>query len=290
MKKRNLILLIVTIFLAISSIGGGFLIIKQRQQMQEKAAPATSIYFKQESITKTSKQAFNIDILVDTGTNNLAIVCLDIDYNQSVLEIINIEFNNQLLPQLMRAIDFTSQPGKIFGSAGVFPGTSVSGQGQKIAVISFKAIQAAPQGTIVSFASNTTAYSATKEEEIGNNLISQKRPLNVIVLGGEETPTPQPTNIPTPQSTVITTTTPPTPPDSQPTAMPTSQPAVVPTTANTLTLQPTTTPVAIITTIQSTQSTPTTIAKETPQTAFSLPILILFSIGSILLGGALFAI
>jgi len=270
MKKKNLVLLVITIFLAIGSVIGGILIIKQRQQIQEKAAPATNIYFGQESITKAVNQTFSVDVFVDTGTNNLAVVRLDIDYNQSILEVIGVEFNNQLLPQPLRAIDFTSQPGKISGSAGVSPGTSIKGQNQKIAVISFKTIQTATQGTIISFAGNTTAYSATKEEEEGNNLISQKHPLSVIVSGEKETPTPLPTNIPTPQ----------------PTAAPTSQPTITPSGS-----QPTTVPTAPpTTTITNTQSTPTTTAKETPQTAFSLPTLIILSIGSIILGSALFAI
>ncbi len=190
--KNKIFLTILIVILGIASIVGGYFVVQQRQQLQEKAAPATRIYFSPQTVEETVGQNFAVNILVDTAENHLAVVRLDIDYNQNVLEVVNVEFNSQLLSQMLRSVDYTSQPGKISGSAGASPGNSVYGQAQRVATVSFKVLAEQPGGTIISFAGDTAAYSATKDEEPGDNLISQKESLTVTIAAEEVSPSPSP--------------------------------------------------------------------------------------------------
>jgi len=181
--NKKIVIILAIVVLAIVGIAGGSYLVKQRQEIREKAAPATTITLQPATAEAKVGETVNFDVLVNTGTNSLAAVRLDIDYDQSVLQATSLAFSSPLLT-ILRPINI-SQPGKVTGSAGVTTGTLISGTGQKIASLSFKVLSTAPSGTTISFNTNTLASSATTEDE-STNLIIRKNPATIIVQAAVE--------------------------------------------------------------------------------------------------------
>lgn len=236
MTKNKIIANLLLLVLVVIGLIGGVYLVKQRQEIRKLAAPATTIYFFPSTKTANVEETINFDILVDTGENALATVRLDIVYDSTFLQPLSLSFNSSLLSQILRPVDL-SQPGKITGSAGVTPGSFISGTDQKVASVSFKTLSVAPLGTIIGFDPDTSAYSATQAEPVGSNLITQKSSATVVIAAPPEatlTPTPTslpgsggvaPTSTPTPTPTLsLTPTSTPTPGGGTPTATPTPPP------------------------------------------------------------------
>jgi hypothetical protein len=250
-KRKVIAGLLVLILAGLGLVGGTFLV-RQRLEIRRQAAPATTIYFK-----------------LDTGTNYVSYLQLEINYDSSVLQATLLEFDNTVLPVNIDPVDL-SQPGKIFGSAGTLPGGNpVHGTGVRVALVSFDVIGNAPAGTSINFGDNTVAYTADPEETpTGVDLITSKISATVSTGVAEEdvcvlefivptvTPTPTPTITLTPTPTVTPTPTPtitltptptvtPTPTPTitlTPTPTPTVTPTITPTPTPTLTITPTPTP------------------------------------------------
>ena len=258
MNKKTIIIIIAIIVLAIASIVGGVYLIKQRQDIREKATPATSITFQPEIIEVEVGETVNFDILINTGENSLAAVRLDIDYDQSILQPISLTFSS-LLPTILRSINI-SQPGKVTGSAGVAIGTLIAGTGQKVASLSFEVLSSAPSGTIVSFASDTLASSATTVDQ-SINLIVRKNPATVVIAVA--VPTAAPTAIP---------------------VVPTNEPTTAPINVGIGEANPTDTPAPIAT------SSPQNTAEELPKTGIMIPTFLLLASGVVFLLSALLMI
>lgn len=227
MNKKKIIIGFFVLGLLLAGITGGIYLVGQRQEIRKEAAPSTIIYFQPSSVSTQIDQIVNLSISIDTGGNALATVRLDINYDPQVLQALSLTFSTNL-PQSLRTIDL-SQPGKISGSAGVVPGSSISGANQQVANLSFKVLNGLPSKTTVSFGEETSAYPATQTEPVGSNLVSQKGSATIIVASAD-----QPTATPTPLAIAPTGT---------------------PTSASTVTLTPTTTPILP----QTGQATPTII-------------------------------
>jgi len=272
--NKKIVIILAIVILAIVGIAGGSYLVKQRQEIRKKAAPATTIAFQPATAEAKVGETVNFDVLVNTGTNSLAAVRLDIDYDQSVLQATSLTFSS-LLPTILRPINI-SQPGKVTGSAGVATGTLISGTGQKIASLSFKVLSTAPLGTTISFGSNTLASSATTEDP-NKNLIVSKNPAKIVIASLPE-PTPTPTSAPAP--TTI------------PTATPTETPTTLPTNTPTPTTGASTeggiSPTAILTPVVTTS--PQNEGEKIPITGKTVPTFLLFTSGVILILSALLVI
>jgi len=269
-KKKIFISLLLLALIVVVLIGGVYLV-KQRQEIRKRATPATTIYLEPSTKTVNIDETVSFDILVNTGENALATVRLDIVYDNTFLQPLSFNFNSSLLPQSLRPVDF-SQSGEITGSAGVTPGSLLSGTGQRVASLSFKTLSVAPSGTTIGFGPETSAYSATQAEPVGSNLITKKGSATVVITAPLEA-----TLMPTPTSS---------PDSSGATPTPTSTPASTPTPI----LSPTPTPFQLgigeeeIVNPTATPS-PTTIpstsegGEEIPVTGGIIPTLVLFAGG-----------
>jgi len=262
MTKKKIIVSLLLLILAVAGLIGGIYLVKQRQEIRKLAAPATTIYFSPSTKTVNVNEIVSFDILANTSENALATIRLDIAYDSTFLQPISLNFNSALLPQSLRPVDL-SQSGKITGSAGVTPGSLLSGTDQKVATISFKTLSEAPSGTNISFGSDTSAYSATKAEPVGSNLITSYGEAQINIASSPLSPSPSPTAEPTltisPNPTTTKTPTATASPTStvSPTTTPASTP--IPTTS------PTTTPVISQVGIgESLTTTPTTLITSTP--------------------------
>lgn len=223
MSKKKIVFILIALVLTIAGIVAGVYLVRQRQEIRKKAAPATAIYFQPSTVETLVGETMELDIFVETGTNNIYSLFLEINYDSAILEAKLLTFTSLLSDQL-RLVNIS--PGKITGSAGTgrtngAANPPVSGK-QKIASVSFK-ILSTSSSTAVSFGPETAAYTGIGED-IGANLISSTIPATITVQAQEPTTTPTPTggvvaSLPTPTSTSTPTSTPNSP---TPTPTPTS--------------------------------------------------------------------
>jgi len=219
LHSKRIVFILITIVLAIVGIVGGVYLVKQRQEIRKKAAPATTIYFQPSTKGALVGETVGLDIFVETGTNTLYSLSLEINYDNTTLEAKSLTFTS-FLPDQLRPVNLSL--GKITSSAGTgktggVANPPVSGE-QKIASISFK-ILGASSGTTISFGPETTAYTGIGED-IGANLINRTIPATIIAQAQESTLTPTPTlaaSTPTPTTGGIGG-------SSLPTSTPTSTP------------------------------------------------------------------
>lgn len=209
---------LLTIVLSLVAVGSGVFLVKRQQELRSRAAPATVIYFAPAMATAKVEQSANFDMFVDTGTNYLATVSLEIIYDPTILKAVSLTFSSSLLPVSLKAVDL-SQPGRITGSAGVSPGLPIHGASQKVASVSFRAIAAAPSGSTVDFGSGTAAYSGAPEEPEWNNLVTRSNPATIVVEGAGASPSPTPSPSPSPTSSPSPT------PSPSPTTTPSPSPS-----------------------------------------------------------------
>lgn len=264
-------------------VGAGIYLVKEKQIFSPQAAPATTIYFQGTSTTEVGQET-SLFVLVDTNTNALAIVRLEILYDPAVISPTSLTFNSTLLQRVIKPPDL-SVAGKITGSAAIeLNSPLISGSRQQIATLTFTTIAPATSGTILSFGTTTAAFSGvTPTGEYtgdlpGRNLIpdanKQSFTLTVNAASGT-TPTPTSGVNPTPTANPAATATPTTNPAAtntptpqiggNPTSTPTTNPAATatPTRAATTTPtqaiggQPTTRPTATVTRTGTSNPTPT---------------------------------
>lgn len=124
-------------------------------------------------------QSFDLQILVDTKGEDLATLKVDLNYDPQLLQPTAFKFNTDLLPQPLGPIDLTV-PGKIAGSAGVAPTKPVIGSAQSVATVSFKALSPV-SSTQVNFGPETIAYPLSLNEEEIVNLLTQKKPVQIVI-------------------------------------------------------------------------------------------------------------
>jgi hypothetical protein len=252
-KRKVIAGLLVLILAGIGLVGGTFLV-RQRLEIRRQAAPATTIYFDPSTVNTSLGQTVNFDIKLDTGTNYISYLQLDISYDSTILQAASLSFDGTVLPVNIDPVDL-SQSGIIFGSAGTLPGGNpVHGTGVTVALVSFNVIGSASTGTSINFGDNTLAYTADPEETpTGVNLITSKVSATVSTGIAEEdvcvlefivptvtpTPTPTITLTPTPTPTITLTPTPTPTITLTPTPTPTVTPTITPTPTPTVTLTPT---------------------------------------------------
>lgn len=230
MKKLFLLLTGVFILVAIPVT---VLFINQNQDARSKAAPATTLAFSPSRITRKVGDTFQLEVVIDTGENQVVAAELHLTYDPEKLEAQTIT-NGSLFPNILSSGVIES------GTADITVGAAsaaqpVSGTGT-VAVVKFKALATTDTPVSVRFATNTFAGSPG---EGATNALVGTTPASITINNGEgdqegfqandSTLTPTPTQIqnqessdsadltgtPTPTPTGTTNTLTPTPTDSQ---------------------------------------------------------------------------
>lgn len=234
MNKKILSILILVFILL--SIPAGVYLVKRQQEIRMRAAPSTTIAVDPATTTKTKGDSFTLQIKIDTGTNSVVAVDLDINFNPQVLEATDISPGTFFGSPSEAGKTINNTTGNILYALTSF--TAQSGSGNLASIL----FQAKDVGTSsISFGSRTGAYASG-----GENVLQQTSP-GTVTITGAATPTPTPTTGPT------ATPTPTSPPGvtSTPTPGPTATPTPTsgaggpePTATPTLTATPTPTPAA----------------------------------------------
>lgn len=269
MNTKKLIVSLVGVLILIGGIAVGVFLVKQNQQFREKAAPATSFIISPVQQSKTAGGSVSIDVVMNTGSNQVVALDIALSFDPQGLDIISItqgsaisNFNNELKKQI-------DPSGRILYSAYTSDRTkAVSGSGLSVLTIMGKVRDSASQGSYrISFLSQSSVGGL---EEGGANLLTNTTPGSVNVGGGETTPTP--TSSPT----------------ATPTATPTSNGQATPTpTPTNVNSTPTPTPVYTPTPGSGGTSintpTPISTAFPVPESGISYPSIIMAGVGVFLL-------
>lgn len=275
-KKRSAIIVLLFLLLAIPA---SLYLVFRQQELRGRAAPATTLVFDPQSVSKSVGESFTLTVNINTGGNSVSGAELHVQYETSKLEAVGIDIASEpFLPVVL--VNGTVNSGFAFISLGSQPNTPKTGTG-KLATITFRALASTGGGpTLVRF---TTDTKVAGTGEIGNVLASQPPPASITigVVGPTATPTPTPTIAPT--STPIPTPTPRTGGGGGGGVILTPTPTATPSATPTAT--PTPTKVVVITPPPPAPTIPVT-ADLTPTAVLTVSGLVLFFIGAL----ALFAL
>lgn len=244
----NLLLLLISIPLTL------FFIARQ-QELRGRAAPSSRLFFSPENpSTSTQCQSFNVDIMVDPGSNIVSIIDFYLKYDPTKLDVLQIK-ESQNFPTVVRPVSISSGEANMSASIG----TDVTRAIQTVASVATVTFRPKATGAIqIQFDQDRSrVFSLSPGDEPTENVLFQVSPANVTIgsgacpsggtpapttsitptvtpgLGGGISPTPTaPTATPTPTLSVTTIPTPTSTPSGQIT--PTSTPTPVPTTAPTI--------------------------------------------------------
>jgi large repetitive protein len=194
MKK---ILLIIAGIIMVIAVPVSIFLVKNQQDIRTKAAPATTLSLTPASLTKSLNETFTLDTTIDTGSNQVFVTELHIQYDPTKLEAISIT-NGPLFPNIIISgkIDPTGKISITLGSENQT--TPVRGTGIA-AIVKFKAVGATTAPTIVQFIPPDT-FAGAKDEGATNVLVGTV-PAKITITGvgnqtagaGLNTVTPTPT-------------------------------------------------------------------------------------------------
>ena len=162
------LLLLITIPVVVYFVG-------QQQDIRSKAAPATSLQFNPQTMTEQIGDSFPVNIQINTGTNSIASIKIQLTFDSSILEAESIT-NGTLAPNITAS--GIVAPGSASITVSAASTTSpITGSGT-VAVVRFKAKTATTVPTSVKFDSTTYA-SAFNETQ---NAIVSTVPASITIL------------------------------------------------------------------------------------------------------------
>jgi len=261
MKKK----VIISVFGLLFLVGGlivGLNLVKQPQDIRKEAAPASSLSIYPSSQIKYPGQSINFTVRLDTGENNVVGVDLKLSFNPSVIQISQVsassaisnfdtESKNEVdnLTGKIKYIRFTTSASKAIN--GNFEILNITGNVVDTANSGF---------SLLSFDSDSIVSGLGE----GQNVLINTVPGRIDISELTTTPTPTGTTTPTPSGTPTSTTT----------TTPTS-------TASPTTLLTSSSPTPVTTGETGVDS------ESLPVSGISLPTVIGFSIGTLLILGSL---
>lgn len=200
MKK---IIFIVIFILFLVAIPVTVFFVGQQQDLRSKAAPATALAFNPSVITKNLDDVFSLDVMIDSGGNNIAVAELHIIYDATKLEALSIS-NASLAPYIVASGTVGGGTASITVRAKSTE-EPITGTGP-IAIVRFKAIAATETPVQIKF--DTTTFVSGLGESQPNVLVGTT-PAMVTITGEAQdgtvvspTPTiPSETATPTPPVT-----------------------------------------------------------------------------------------
>lgn len=202
----------------------------QRQEIRKKAAPATTMTITPVSVIKKVGDVFTIEIIIDTGENQIVAVELHMTFNSDKLEAQSVT-NGALFPNILSS--GTVEPGAATITVGAADAKQpVRGMGT-VATMKFLAKEKTDAPAAIKFSSNTFVGGLG---EGASNVLVGTTPAAVTITQdialATPTPTPPAKQDPAPQGTATPTVTPISPdalssPSGQPTIPPTPTPTGV---------------------------------------------------------------
>lgn len=210
-KKLLLIGFIVFLLIAIPIT---IYVLQKQQQTQSSAAKATVLTLKssvpgqtssrEAPLTKAIGDTFDLDVMINPGTNQVIATTLNIKYDPTKLEAQSIE-PSIALPQVIDGPTISNGTITLAVAAGIDL-TKVVTATTKIATVKFKTLAAtAGAPTEVSFSDETNVTSTRSSGDTEPNVLSSTVPAFILVNTGTPTLTPPPL----PTATIIITPQPP---------------------------------------------------------------------------------
>jgi len=227
MNKKVIIGILITLIIVVGLVVG-VILVGRNQEIREKAAPATSLSITPGAQSKLPGQSFTLNVLMDTGENQVTGADIVLDYDPVAIEVVSISKGSGISvfdQEIKNNID--SVAGKVSYSAFTLnSANAISGSGVAVLTINAQVKSTATGGTFTISFGTQTAVAATQE---GQNVLTSSTPASItvgVIASPTSTPTTAPTSTPTPTSlsnvdggtTVTTSTSTPTPTTSAGTA------------------------------------------------------------------------
>jgi hypothetical protein len=191
--SRKTIIAIGVILILLAGLGVGVYLVLQQQNLQEKAAPATTVSITPSSKTISVGDTTDFTVQMNTQTNTVSSVDLEITFNPQVISIESVT-PGSFLPVVLSTPRIDSTTGTIKGSFGVNASAPQQGTG----IVATIKVKAKATGTsALSFGSGTRAAALSESTDV----ISVKTPASVSVTAASTNATPAPTSTPLPTST-----------------------------------------------------------------------------------------
>lgn len=188
MSKKTIIALIGVVLLLIG-LGVGVYLVLQQQELRKNAAPATTLSISPSSKTVGVGETTDFNVQMDTQTNTLSSVDLEISFNPQVISIEGVTVGT-FLPVMLSTPRIDSTVGTIRASFGASPSSPQKGIGV-VATIKVKGKNAGTSA--LSFGSNTHAAGVSESTDV----ISVKTPGSITVSAAALAPAPTSTPVPT---------------------------------------------------------------------------------------------
>lgn len=187
-------------FILLVSIPLTIYLLQQQQEIRSKAAPSTTLAFNPATVTPNPKTGdeFNLDIMINPGTNQVSIVKLDIRYDQTKIATSDAQTTcgaaicpTSDFPVTLDGPKYTN--GTVGISLSIEPNVAnVVQTTKKVASIRFKAIAPTTGGdTKITFGPETKVFSVAQADAEGENvlLLSSSTPASVTISAAAVTPT-----------------------------------------------------------------------------------------------------
>lgn len=209
-RNTKIILAVVGVLILAGGLAVGLYLVRQRQELRSKAAPATTLKVSPASQSKLPGQTVTFTVLMNTGSNSISGVDLNLTYNPDVIEVESILKGSGIsaFDQITKN-SFDSVSGTISYSAFTANATAaVTGPSLEALRITGRVLDDSLSGSYqIAFSTTTT----TSGVETGDNVLVGSTPGTLLVLAAAgATATASPTGSPTAS------------PSGTPTASPTS--------------------------------------------------------------------
>lgn len=183
-KKVQTILRTLGGIVVFAGIVAGTILVQKNQDIREKAAPATSLFFSPSSQETKPGNSLSMNVVMDTGENQVTGMDLEITFNPSVFQITSISQGSGISnfdQEIKNEIDNVN--GKILYSVfTIDKSKAVNGSGIQALDISFDIDASAGMGSYSFAFGGITAVSATDE---GQDVVSSLSPatINISKIG-----------------------------------------------------------------------------------------------------------
>jgi hypothetical protein len=181
--KNIIVVLVVMVMLA--GVGVGVYLMQQSTEFREKAAPATTMSFSTQTPSPELGQPFIVQVVINTGENQVVGVELDINFTPGMLELVEVTAVEGFFAELVQmspVID--NELGTLELIMWTAPNTNPSQGNAMVASLSFKALKA---GTATVSYGDGSLVGAIQEDN--KNVLVSTTPLTLNILGPSATPT-----------------------------------------------------------------------------------------------------
>ncbi|MBI4066253.1 hypothetical protein HY411_00910 [Candidatus Gottesmanbacteria bacterium] len=190
---KKLLVILTSVFLLIAVPATAYFL-GQQQDIRKKAAPATTLALSPASVTKKVDDVFSLEVIIDTGENQVVAAELHVVLDQTKLEAQTIT-NGPLFPNILTS--GTIEQGTASITVGVADAKQpVRGTGT-VAVIRLKALAKTDSPTSIKLASNTFVGGLG---EGAINVLVGTTPATATITEQQAPSTPSPSPILTPKS------------------------------------------------------------------------------------------